>query len=183
MKKGAKNPLLIIFLRKINATESNTYTYEFELICGPDNSLKNFRFLQKLDYCRVIEGTGGNAKFANYYRNPIDIGYTSVYSIQSNNSKRTFNFTPYSQKDLSTYESKLLYYQLRNYCQGDGNSWPHYYVYYYAVVTFKVNTYNSITSNTISYSSKQVKYKDPIAITNQSFSIYTDQSEWRTSTH
>ncbi len=64
----------------INAIESNTYTYEFELICGPDNSLKNFKFLQKLDYCRVIEGNGENTKFVNYLRNPINRGLTHIVS-------------------------------------------------------------------------------------------------------
>ena len=59
-------------VKGINAVESNTYTYEFELICSPDNSLKIFKFLQKLDYCRVVE----NGTFANYYRSPIDLGLT-----------------------------------------------------------------------------------------------------------
>lgn len=168
----------------INATSSNTKTTPYILTVNAYNKVTtNCTATTVLDYGRVIEGSGSNTKFVNYYRNPIDCNYSAVYSITSSNSTRSFSFTAYSSIDSSTYESKLLYYQLRNYCQGDGNSWPHYYVYYYAKVTFKVNKYNSITSKEITYSSKQVKYDDKIALTNQSFSTYTDKSEWRTSTH
>ena len=89
-------------VKGINAVESNTYTYEFELICSPDNSFKNFKFLQKRDYCRVVE----NGTFENYYRTSITKIANGVYkyigSTDSNIAKKDTIMNRYGEVKSGT---------------------------------------------------------------------------------
>ena len=107
----------------------------------------SFKYIEKLDYCRVLKGDSTNLHFVNYLRNPIDRGASYFYETKN------LTFVAYKQINDTTFRSKYYdYYKYNSYsCTGSGlhdvtDCVKNTYYRKYHYVDFIIDSYNEIIS-------------------------------------
>ena len=124
----------------LNANSSNTFTDVFKLVIGTRGETLEFEFLEKRDYCRVIE----NNVFVNYYRSPIQKISDSVYryigSTATNVSPNNYLLNKYCEKQA---DNQWFIYD-SHYSTGiNANNSNTYTVRY----KLEINKYNKVITN------------------------------------